>query len=141
MAEPFDKLRDPMAEPFDHRVAEPVEARLLYDADCGFCTRSAGWLAGWGVPGIAPMQATDLAALGVDPARAEREIPALLADGRVVYGARAIGEALRSGPWWLRVAGWLVRWPLAWPAALVYRAVARYRHQLPGGTGACELPR
>ena len=112
---------------------------LLYDADCGFCSRSASWLAAWGVPGVRSMQSVDLPSLGVDAARAGREIPAVLADGRVVYGARAIGEALRFGPLWLRVAGWLVRGPLAWPAALVYRVVARFRHRLPGGTGECRL--
>ena len=112
---------------------------LLYDADCGFCTRSASWLARRGVPGVRPMQSVDLDALGVDAVRATREIPAVLASGEVVYGARAIGEALRQGPWWLRAAGWLIRRPLAWPAALAYRLVARYRHRLPGGTGECRL--
>ena len=68
---------------------------LLYDADCGFCSRSASWLVAWGVPGVRSMQSVDLPALGVDAARAGREIPAVLPDGRVVYGARAIGEALR----------------------------------------------
>ncbi len=86
------------------------------------------------------MQSVDLPALSVDAARAAREIPAVLADGRVVYGARAIGEAMRFGPPWLRAAGWLMRGPLAWPAALVYRVVARFRHRLPGGTGECRLP-
>ncbi|HHU38287.1 MAG TPA: DUF393 domain-containing protein [Propionibacterium sp.] len=112
---------------------------LLYDADCGFCSRSASWLARRGVPGVRSLQSADLAALGVDADRAVREIPAVLDSGHVVYGARAIGEALRFGPAWLRVAGWLIRGPLAWPAALVYRVVARYRHHLPGGTGACRL--
>lgn len=113
---------------------------LLYDADCGFCSRSASWLVASGVPGVRSMQSLDLAALGVDAVRAGREIPAVLADGRVVYGARAIGEALRFGPWWLRGAGWLIRRPLAWPADLVYRFVSRFRHRLPGGTGESRLP-
>lgn len=113
--------------------------QLLYDADCGFCTRSASWLMAWGVPGVRSLQSVDLTSLGVDAARAAREIPAVLGDGRVVYGASAIAHALGTGPWWCRVLGWLLRWPLAWPAALVYRLVARYRYQLPGGTAACRL--
>jgi predicted DCC family thiol-disulfide oxidoreductase YuxK len=40
-----------------------------------------------------------------------------------------------------RLAGTVLAVPpvraLAWP---VYRWVARHRHQLPGGTAACELP-
>lgn len=120
-------------------IAQPGGA-LLYDADCGFCTRSASWLSRRGVPGVRSLQSVDLAAQGVDADRALREIPAVLGSGEVVYGARAIGEALRVGPWSLRVAGWLVRRPLAWPAAAVYRVVARHRHRLPGGTGACQLP-
>ena len=42
-------------------------ALLLYDADCGFCTRSAAWLKGR-LPHlrIEPLQRADLDALGVD---------------------------------------------------------------------------
>lgn len=113
--------------------------QLLYDADCGFCTRSASWLSAWGVPGVRSLQSVDLPALGVDAERASREIPAVLRSGRVVYGASAIGHALGAGPAWCRVVGWLVRGPLLWPSSALYRVVARYRYRLPGGSAACRL--
>lgn len=111
---------------------------LLYDADCGFCSRSASWLSARGVE-VRALQSVGLGSLGVDAVRAAGEIPGILPGGGVVYGARAIGEALRGGPRWLQAAGWLIRGPLAWPAAFVYRLVAQNRHSLPGGTGECRL--
>lgn len=86
---------------------------LLYDADCGFCTRSVLWLVAGGVTAVCtPLQGADLAGFGVDPRRAAREIPAVLADGRVVYGADAFRAALSTGPVVLRLLaspapGWL----------------------------------
>lgn len=112
---------------------------LLYDADCGFCSRAAAWLVRHGVREVRPLQSVDLATLGVDAERATREIPAVLGDGRIAYGARAIGFALGAGPAWLRPVGWLVRRPLARPAASVYALVARHRYRLPGGGAACRL--
>ncbi len=50
---------------------------LLYDAECGFCTRAAHWVRRQ-LPvdvDVLALQSVDLAALGVDPGRAEREIP------------------------------------------------------------------
>lgn len=117
---------------------------LLYDADCGFCTTSAGWLGRRGLTvAIEPLHAADLAALGVDAERAAREIPLVErtpAGFRVSYGHRAIGGALASGgfPW--RIAGWLLLHPpLTWIAGPVYALVARNRHRLPGSTAACRL--
>ncbi|MFT4216196.1 MAG: DUF393 domain-containing protein [Micropruina sp.] len=117
---------------------------LLYDADCGFCTASANWLGRrrLGAP-IEPLQRADLVALGVDPARAEREIPFVertAAGTRVSYGHVAIGRALATGrfPW--RVLGWLlVHPPLSWLAGPAYALVARNRHRLPGSTAACRI--
>ncbi|MDO5683761.1 MAG: DCC1-like thiol-disulfide oxidoreductase family protein, partial [Propionibacteriaceae bacterium] len=80
------------------------------------------------------------AALGVDAARAGREIPFVGTDGSVRYGAPAIAAALRTcgAPW--RQAGWLLeRWPVRALAAPIYAVVAQFRHRLPGGTAACRL--
>lgn len=111
---------------------------LLYDADCGFCTRTATWLGRW--LRVAPLQASDLDALGVDVARAERELPAVLPSGEVRYGAAAFAAALLSGPWFLRPFGRLLDAPgVRGVAGRVYRRVAANRHRLPGGTGACQL--
>lgn len=112
---------------------------LLYDADCGFCTRTARWLGRWVT--VAPLQSSDLIALGVDAARAQREIPAVLASGEVRYGAAAFAAALVAGPWWMRPVGHLLGAPgVRWLAQRGYLVVAAHRHRLPGGTGACQLP-
>lgn len=116
---------------------------LLYDADCGFCTRSVRWLVTAGVTAACtPLQGADLPALGVDPRRAVREIPAALGDGRVVYGADAIRAALSTGPVVLRLlAGLLGVWPVSALAPAGYGWIAAHRHRLPGGTNACAVPK
>lgn len=114
---------------------------LLFDADCAFCTRSARRLARFGLRAeIAPLQAHDLAALSVDPARALREIPYVADDGAVSYGAPAIAHALGTGNiLWRTVSRILRLWPISAAAAACYRLVARNRHRLPGGTDACAV--
>lgn len=114
---------------------------LLYDADCGFCTRSAR-LAKRVLRDVAvvALQSVDLAALDVDAGRASAEIPFRDHDGRVTYGADGIASALIHSGGGL---AWMGRLMAAQPARQVvgrlYRFVARHRHQLPGGGSACEL--
>lgn len=121
---------------------------LLYDPDCGFCTRAAHLLAGWPVTcTVAPMTDARLAAHGIDAGRAQREIPFVDDAGRVLFGAAAVAGALRTADRAtplgaaLHAAGVaLAAPPLAWVAPPAYRWVADHRHQLPGGTAACALP-
>ncbi len=115
---------------------------LLYDGDCGFCTRAATFLRRH-VPTasrIVAWQTTDLPALGVTAQQCTDAVQ-FVSSGRVSAGPVAIAGVLRTSTsrrW--RVAGRLLGAPpvlvLAWP---VYRLVARYRHRLPGGTAACEI--
>ncbi|MBK8460695.1 MAG: DUF393 domain-containing protein [Micropruina sp.] len=112
---------------------------LLYDADCGFCTRSAGWfrVLAPGV-GVEAMTANRLAELGVDPERASREIP--FVGEAISYGAEAIGRALAAGRWPWRGIGLLIAQPpVLWVARPIYRLVAKNRHRLPGGQAECRL--
>jgi predicted DCC family thiol-disulfide oxidoreductase YuxK len=126
----------PVASP----VSRPV---LLYDGDCGFCTRSAR-LARRILPdncAVAPWQETDLAALGTTEARAQREVLWFSRSGSVSGGARAIGRALMAAGFpWALLGVPLVLPPLSWVAGGVYRLVAANRMRLPGGTPACVLP-
>ena len=122
-------------------VRRPV---LLYDGDCGFCTRSAQ-VARRILPGdctVASWQETDLAALGATAARAQREVIWVPRSGPVSGGARAIGRALLAAglPWALLGIPLLVP-PSSWLAGGVYRVVAANRMRLPGGTAACAVPR
>ena len=119
-----------------------VRPALLYDADCGFCTRSAGLASRLSLDvEVAALQSVDLTALGVSPRRARAEIPFVGSDGSVRYGHAAIAAALRTGPLPLRLVGALLVFPgVGAVGRLVYRWVSRHRHQLPGGTSACVLP-
>ena len=120
----------------DHRL------EVFYDADCGFCTRSADFLGRRSDCAVRPWQSLDLAAAGLT----EQDVSSAaywLEDGRTPRrGARAIAAALRScrGVGY-RVLGRLIDLPPVRPvAAWVYGLVARYRYHLPGGTNACRLP-
>jgi len=120
---------------------------LLYDADCGFCTQSAHWLRRRRLgAAIEPLQRADLAALGVDPVRARREIPFVSDDSgtprhtTVSYGAEAVAWALLTGgPGWRLVGRLLLHPPLSWPARAVYVLVAANRHRLPGASESCRI--
>lgn len=119
----------------------PDRGLLLYDSDCGFCTACARWLIRQGA-GVAvrPLAAADAVALGVDAARARREIPLLGSDGTIVWGAPAIAGALISCPPPWRWAGRMIAARAVRPlAAAVYRWVARNRRLLPGSSDACGL--
>ena len=115
---------------------------LLYDADCGFCTRAAVQVHRLGVRAqVQTIQDCDLQALGIDADRAMREMPFVDDRGRVTYGHLAWAEALRTGPLPTRLVGDLVASrPLAPLSARVYRWVSEHRTQLPGGTPQCALP-
>jgi predicted DCC family thiol-disulfide oxidoreductase YuxK len=119
-----------------------VTGLLLYDADCGFCTRVAALAPKMHLAtDVRPQQSVDLAAVGVSPERAPLEVPFVAADGSVVYGHEAIAGALRTGPLPARWLGALMIWqPVSHLAREIYRLVARYRHRLPGSTSACRIP-
>ena len=125
-------------------IAEPVRRPvLLYDGDCGFCTRSAR-VARRILRGdctVASWQETDLVALGTNAARAQQEVLWLSRSGSVSGGARAIAHALLAAGFpWALLGVLLLTPPLSWVARGVYRLVAANRMRLPGGTADCAVP-
>ncbi|MBN9609079.1 MAG: hypothetical protein BGO26_14245 [Actinobacteria bacterium 69-20] len=116
-------------------------ALLLFDADCGFCTRAAAIAPRLRLDvDVRPLQGADLPSLGVSADRAWREIPLVAPDGRVRYGHEAIAGALATGGSAARLAARIMlSWPIDGLAAAVYRLVARNRHRLPGGTATCRI--
>ncbi|MQA93284.1 MAG: DUF393 domain-containing protein [Streptosporangiales bacterium] len=120
---------------------------IVYDGDCGFCTRSVRFLERYVRPPgtiTAFQERTDeeLAALKVSRERAEHEVIWAGPSGRVEGGADAVAAILLSSPfpyWWpVGSAMWL---PAVRPTAhAAYRWVADNRMRLPGGTPACALP-
>ncbi|MFI9466322.1 thiol-disulfide oxidoreductase DCC family protein [Streptomyces sp. NPDC052492] len=122
-------------------ASQPI---LLFDGDCGFCSRTIEVVQRAVRPRVqfVPWQHADLTALKVTEDRANREVIWISPVGGKVYGGqRALSAVLMSGRkrwWWL---GFVLRMPpVNWMARGVYRVVAKNRHRLPGGTVACSLP-
>lgn len=109
--------------------------QLVYDADCGFCTRSAQWLD----PAPVPWHTLDLVAVGATQEQADANA-GWLVDGQITaLGAEAITEALRAKGGTSRLLGRLLTVPgLRGIAHLVYPRIAANRHRMPGGTAACR---
>lgn len=114
---------------------------LVYDADCGFCTVCANWLAAHGTATLEPWQALDLESLGLSTDDVTTAAYWLDADGAVAaHGAGAIAAALRTCRGAYPLLGRFISLPVIRSvAAVAYGVVARNRHRLPGGTAACKL--
>lgn len=115
---------------------------LVYDGECGFCTRAAGLARRLPVAmDVVAWQLADLTALGVTPAAAAEAVQWVERDNRSCSGHRAIAAMFGASgrPWsWL---GRLMLLPgVSWLAGAVYHWVSVNRHRLPGGTPACSLP-
>ncbi|WP_200962661.1 thiol-disulfide oxidoreductase DCC family protein [Terrabacter sp. Soil810] len=124
----------------------PDRPTLVYDADCGFCTRSVQFVQRWvdrrDRYDVRRWQSLDLAAVGLTAQDCDEAAQFVTADGEVRSGHRAIASAATHGaPGWRPVGALLMAPGVSWVAARAYRWVADHRHQLPGGTAACAVPR
>jgi predicted DCC family thiol-disulfide oxidoreductase YuxK len=114
-------------------MAHRARGVLVFDGDCGFCTRSVRLLERIGPDAdIVPFQTTDLAALGLTERRAADAVQWVGTDGAVRSGHAAVAGALETaGPVW-RMAGRAMLAPgVSRVAARVYRLVAANRGRLP----------
>lgn len=115
---------------------------LIYDADCGFCSRSVGWARRLGATcEFRPSYSVDLESLGLTSAEIDAAAWFVDAQGRLHRGHEAIARALETSRWRAvrilgRVTGSRMLRPLA---SRVYAWVAANRDRLPGGTGACRI--
>ena len=121
-------------------------ATLIYDMDCGFCTRSAKWIEGhWSGdtrPQLVGGQMLDDATLDAHGITRERlAAEAVWVErGDVRGGADAIAASMTAATGWVHLLGVLISLPgMAQLGRLVYPYVAKHRHQMPGGTDACKL--
>ncbi len=117
---------------------------LVYDGQCGFCIRSARWIAERLGPEarVEPWQSLELEDLGLSREEAETSVWWLEGDdarrgpagtAKRHSGADAIGQALLAAGGVWGVAGRLiVHPPVRWLARPVYALVAANRHRLPG---------
>lgn len=118
-------------------------ATLVFDGDCGFCTRCVGLVpkSARRTTKVVPYQRADLAGLGLTAAECADAVQWVGDDGSRARGHEAVGRLLQhAGGVWRLVGSVLLVPPVSWLAALVYRLVAANRMRLPGGTPACALP-
>lgn len=116
-----------------------VEPTLVFDGNCGFCTRTLGWLRLADRRRIivtVPLQRPGIAeSLGLTPQQCAEAVQWRGADGRHAEGAEAIAAAwavARDTDWPLRVYR-----RTAGAQRALYGLVARNRHRLPGITPWC----
>lgn len=114
---------------------------LVFDGDCGFCTRSARWLVDHTRPhaAVVPWQAIPLERWGLSESRCRAAVQFVTETGRVVEGAPAIAGLLSTSraPW--PVAAKIMMAPgVAAIAARVYTQIAVHRDRLPGATDQCR---
>lgn len=121
----------------------PAVPLMLYDGDCGFCTRSALASRGpWFRARVAvrPFQRVDLVVHNLTVDKCGETLHVVDNDGGIHVGSDAVAVVLRESrlPW--PAVGAFLRLPgVRWVAQRAYAVVARNRHKLPGGTAACEL--
>jgi len=122
-------------------VQKPPRGWLLYDADCGFCTRWAWRIALFAGPlgfHLAPLQAPWVRQrLALPPDELLREMRVLTAADTLYGGADALVYLARQ-IWWAWPIAALTWLPGMMPLArAAYRWVARHRHVV---SPACALP-
>lgn len=117
---------------------------LIFDGDCGFCTSTSKFIAARSsVPIEAhPWQLIDVGLYGLTQEQVAAKVY-FVVSGRAYAGHEAFAKILLAqGNALLKAFGFLLMHPpFSWLARPGYSLVARYRHKLPGGTPACEMPR
>lgn len=119
-----------------------ADGRLLFDGDCGFCTKSIAWLDARSMLGhhAMPWQSVPADELPVPVERLTTEVVLQLPDGPVLGGADALAASVRASGSPLRFLGVVVAAPgLRVLARAVYRVIARNRYRMPGSSDACKI--
>jgi predicted DCC family thiol-disulfide oxidoreductase YuxK len=121
-----------LASEFTDGKGRHARGWLFFDADCGFCTRIAQWVApilGRRGFAVAPLQDARVGALlGLPHAELMREMRVLLPDGQQ-YGGADAAVALARDIWWARPLAWLARVPGLMPRMRrLYHWFAERRH-------------
>ena len=115
---------------------------LVYDGDCGFCTKCVRLVAK--LPAdidVEAWQFADLPSLGLTEAAAGAALQWVELDGTIRAGHVAIAALLiRAGRGWAIIGRSLLLPGVSFLAAVTYRFIAANRGRLPGGTAACALP-
>jgi predicted DCC family thiol-disulfide oxidoreductase YuxK len=118
---------------------------LFFDAECGFCTRMARWIApilGRRGMAVAPLQDPRVGALlGMNRESLLMELRFLLSDGKHYGGANAVVAVARE-IWWARPLVWFANLPGAMNLLHSgYRWVAAQRSCAAANHTECAIPR
>lgn len=120
-----------------------MNAILIFDGDCGFCTSTANWIVKHSKSPVTavPWQRTDVTQYGLLEPQVMDKVYVVI-DGRASGGNEAVAELLKiQNNKFLWFLGWVsLVPPFCFIGTITYRLVAKYRHKLPGGTPACKLP-
>ncbi len=120
-------------------VGDPM---VLFDGDCGFCTRAVGFMTGRTVRAdvsAEPLQRVDLPSLGLAVDKCLETLH-VVDESAVFTGSDAIARILRAGrPPWPLVGRLLTLPGVRQVAGAAYDLLARNRHRLPGGSTTCGL--
>jgi predicted DCC family thiol-disulfide oxidoreductase YuxK len=128
--------------PVQPTAAEPPAGWVLYDGDCGVCSR---WVPSWGPAlrrrglDIAPLQSAWVQErTGVPPADLLSDIRLLQPDGRLLSGAEVYRYLMRR-IWWAYPLYLLSKLPgLSQLFEWAYRTFARHRMRI---SASCGVPR
>jgi predicted DCC family thiol-disulfide oxidoreductase YuxK len=107
---------------------------LLYDGECGFCTRLVDEAADRLAADVdyLPFQTAPLATYGVSAAEARHSLHWVAPEGRIAAGSDAAARLLvASGGAWELLGRLLLAPPFSFVAAAAYWLVARNRSHLP----------
>lgn len=133
-------------EDVDNGVGSSGDQKLLvlFDSDCGFCSRCVGIAVGpWFAARCRPVafQEVDLSIHSLTVDKCAEALHCVAPDGRITVGHEAVAAILRQSrrPW--PFVGAAMTLPgVSRLAAWAYALVAGNRHSLPGGSAECRLP-
>lgn len=119
-----------------------MNATLIFDGDCGFCTSTANFIKARSSVAIDihPWQLIDVGSFGLTKKQTASRVY-FVADGKSYAGHEALAKVLLVQPNWVfkSMGAVMMTPPFSWLASLGYLLVAKFRHRLPGGTPACKL--
>ncbi|MFN0282446.1 MAG: thiol-disulfide oxidoreductase DCC family protein [Kineosporiaceae bacterium] len=125
-------------------LARPAPPVLVYDGDCGICTKLSRVARRYVMPRRGTVIASsdlDLDAYGLTTQQCLDALQFVDDRGRTHAAQDAVARLLLAAAWWWRPLGALLLLPgVRALAGLAYRWVARNRHRLPGSTQACAVP-
>ena len=116
--------------------------KVIYDGDCGFCTKSANFgkkRTKKNVEYVTSQSIEDLTIYGLTQDDVSKRVY-WVDEKRVVGGSRAVIRAMRQMKLPYQILGMILSVPGLWCLMEpIYNYVAKNRHKLPGSSDSCEI--